>query len=234
MEPVSDLDLIGIQAQALYAIDDSGRLINVNDPARSIAPRFAMWRTAQGNVWRYRHDLPRDVVRALEAVASTERVTGDFREQPASLALYRGLLDGDAPVGEVYAGPAFRFPAEPLPAGDAEMIHGDNAELLRSYFPDWLPVLEECQPYFAIIRDNAAVSLCHSARRSARAAEAGIETHRDFRMQGYATAAVAAWSEAVQGEGLIPLYSTSWENGPSLSVARRLGLIIYGENVHLT
>jgi hypothetical protein len=234
MEPVSDLDLIGIQAQTLYAIDDSGRLIHVNDPARSVAPRFAMWRTTQGNVWRYRHDLPRDVVRALEAVASTERVAGDFRGQPASLALYRGLLDGDAPVEDVYAGPAFRFPAEPLSAGDAELIHDDNAELLRPYFPDMLPVLDACQPYAAIIRDNAVVSVCHSARRSARAAEAGVETHRDFRVQGYATAAVAAWSEAVQGEGLIPLYSTSWENGASLSVAHRLGLIVYGENVHLT
>jgi hypothetical protein len=234
MEPVSDLGLIDIQAQTLYAIDDSGRLIHVNDPERSTAPRFAMWRTTQGNVWRYRHDLPRDVVRALEAVASTERVSSDFREQPPSLALYRGLLDGHAPVEDVYAGPAFRFPAEPLAAGDAEMIHDDNAELLRAYFPDMLPVLDECRPYLAIIRDNAAVSLCHSARRSARAAEAGIETHRDYRMQGYATAAVAGWSEAVRDEGLIPLYSTSWENGPSLSVARRLGLIPYGENVHLT
>ena len=193
-----------------------------------------MWRTSQGNVWRYRHDLPRDVVRALEAVASTERVRTDFREQPASLALYRGLLDGHAPVEDVYVGPAFRFPAEAIPAGDAELIHADNSELLRPYFPDWLPVVDECRPYLAIVRDNVAVSVCHSARRSARAAEAGIETHRDFRMQGYATAAVAGWSEAVRDEGLIPLYSTSWENGPSLSVARPLGLIVYCENLHLT
>jgi hypothetical protein len=34
--------------------------------------------------------------------------------------------------------------------------------------------------------------------------------------------------------GLVPLYSTSWKNEPSRAVARRLGLIQYGVDLHIT
>ncbi len=58
-----------------------------------------------------------------------------------------------------------------------------------------------------------------------------LEAHRQ---RGYAAAAVSSWAAAVQAAGCIPLYSTSWDNDPSLNVARRLGLVMYGEDCHLT
>jgi hypothetical protein len=34
--------------------------------------------------------------------------------------------------------------------------------------------------------------------------------------------------------GSLPLYSASWTNRASISVARKLGLVLYGEDVHWT
>jgi RimJ/RimL family protein N-acetyltransferase len=72
--------------------------------------------------------------------------------------------------------------------------------------------------------------VCFCARITALAAEAGVETVEAFRGQGYASIAVAGWADAVRRRGLIPLYSTSWENVASQGVARKLGMIHYGDD----
>jgi len=77
----------------------------------------------------------------------------------------------------------------------------------------------------AVIEDGAAVSLCHSARLTDRAAEAGVETLDVYRGRGYASVVVAGWAHAIQATGRIPLYRTSWDNLASQAVARRLRLV---------
>ena len=47
-------------------------------------------------------------------------------------------------------------------------------------------------------------------------------------------AVVAAWARAVREIGAEPLYSTSWDNTPSRSVARKLNLIPYAADYWLT
>jgi len=85
-----------------------------------------------------------------------------------------------------------------------------------------------CQPCVAIVADGRLASLCFSSRNTPIAAEAGVNTLEEFRGRGYAPAVVAAWGQAVRAEGRIPLYSTSWDNLASRSVARKLGLVLYG------
>ncbi|HRV96047.1 MAG TPA: GNAT family N-acetyltransferase, partial [Anaerolineae bacterium] len=86
------------------------------------------------------------------------------------------------------------------------------------------------QPCAAIIENDQIVSLCWSSRLSALAAEAGVETLPEFRGRGYASAVVAGWAKAVQQSGRRPLYSTSWDNVASQNVAKKLGLVFYGED----
>jgi predicted GNAT family acetyltransferase len=97
-----------------------------------------------------------------------------------------------------------------------------------------VPELNSWQPYLAIIEDSQAVAICRSVRVSSRAHEAGVNTLIGYRRRGYATAVVAAWALAVRALNRIPLYSTSWNNVASQGVARRLGLVQYGVDYHVT
>ena len=69
------------------------------------------------------------------------------------------------------------------------------------------------------------MSLGFSARLSERVAEAGVNTLEAYRGRGYAPTVVAAWAHAIRATGRIPLYSTSWDNHASRTVARKLGLV---------
>ena len=78
------------------------------------------------------------------------------------------------------------------------------------------------------------MSLCTSVRTTDQADEAGVETHPDFQGRGHAAEATATWADAVRKLGRTPLYSTSWANAASLSVAAKLGLVQFGSDLHIT
>ncbi|MES1050789.1 GNAT family N-acetyltransferase [Bacillus thuringiensis] len=90
------------------------------------------------------------------------------------------------------------------------------------------------KPYFAIVKNEKGVSVCCSARRTPVAAEISVETLAEFQGNGYGTDGVTAWAISIQEEKSIPLYSTSWNNYASQAVARKLKLINYGMNLHIT
>jgi hypothetical protein len=58
-----------------------------------------------------------------------------------------------------------------------------------------------------------------------------MEPHRD---RGFGALVVTAWRDAVEREGRQPLYSTTWDNGASWAIARRLGLVPYADTLALT
>ncbi|MRB30291.1 GNAT family N-acetyltransferase [Bacillus thuringiensis serovar medellin] len=60
------------------------------------------------------------------------------------------------------------------------------------------------------------------------------ETLAEFQEHGYGTDVVTAWAISIQEEKRIPLYSTSWDNYASQAVARKIKLINYGMNLHIT
>ncbi len=143
---------------------------------------------------------------------------GDVQREPVHATLYRALVDG-----QVDFGPAFTFPSVlPTPA---DILPIATLAQLEHHFRGWTAdELPERAPILALEQEGHAASVCFSARRSAVAAEAGVETAQRFRGRGLAGLVTAAWAQAIRASGRLAIYSTSWSNAPSLAVARKMGL----------
>ena len=229
MLPQYPLNLITIQADALYRYDDAGRIRCVNEPHEPRAERFFMGRTTAGNVWRFRYDLPDAVVNQLDALCAAEPPRADLPTLPVNYGAIRAVLEAHAPIRGEWRGPAYFFPEAPQPVAEAILVNAGNHALLEPHFPDerYPP---EAGPAAIVIADGVAVARCFCSRLTGRVAEAGLDTTAAYRGRGFAVAAVRTWAAAVLASGRLPLYSTSWQNYASQGVARRLGLTLYGED----
>jgi hypothetical protein len=219
-----------LHIDALFTHDERGRLLRVNEPGGGEAPRFFLGKTAEGVEWRVRFDVDDDLVLALESAVLADHVADHVDDS----ARYERLLARAAPVRRTWAGPAFHFPAELPRPTDVVLVTAANAGLLHPHLAVWAGDVATCQPMFVRVVGGHAVSVCASVRTTPAADEAGVETAAAFRGYGYAGAAVAAWAGAVRALGRIPLYSTSWDNAGSQAVARKLGLLRYGTDLHIT
>ena len=243
MEPAAmsaDWDLMQIHVNALYRHDERNRLLAVNEPGDPrpddpLPPRFYLGRTREGLTWRFRHDLPESLVAELEAMLAAEPVASDLSRPPQCLTALQATLARYGPLTGSWSGPAWQFPDEiPAPGHEVIPVMTENDHLVRLLSPVLTANdLPWRQPCLALLDHGRLVSLCFSARNTPIAAEAGVDTREEFRGRGYAPAVVAAWAQIVRQEGRVPLYSTSWDNLASRSVARKLGLILYGTDLSI-
>ena len=211
-----------LQLGTLYRFNEHGRLVSTLEPDNPPAPAFVLIRDAQRAVWAMHQDLSPSVAETLAAWAADEGPLIHPEDPPVHAAQYQETLGGP-----VEAGPAFRFPRDLAHPADVVRIP-DRAVLARHFGGgSGDNTLEDRQPVMGILRENAAVSVCFSARWGREAAEAGVETAEAARGQGLAPCVVAAWAAAVREAGRVPLYSTSWRNAASRRVAAKLGLIFY-------
>jgi RimJ/RimL family protein N-acetyltransferase len=227
--------LIELQTHVLFTHDAHGRLLKINEPDGDDAPRFFLGRTTAGNLCRFRHDLPAEIVAQLADLFRSEPAPQDLRQPPQHLAAYRRILETHAPIQHEDHGPAYHFPGviqPPVGIATTRMTR-DNAEVLQSHFSWLIPVLNIMPPVFAVLQEDQAIAVCFSSRIPTVADEAGVNTVEAYRGRGYAAAVVANWAEAIRGLGRIPLYSTSWNNMASQAVARKLGLVMYGDDLSL-
>ena len=203
---------------------------------REPVPRFFLGRTPAGNRWRFRHDVPEHVADSLDELCEDEPAFAALRTPPRHEARYREALARHAPVTDTWSGPAYRFPDTLPPAGaDVVRLSSANASLLHGGdLEPWLEDIGRSDPLVALVREGRAVSVCGSVRITRDAHEAGVETSADARGHGFAVAVVSAWARAVRELGAEPLYSTSWDNAASQAVARKLALIPYAADFHVT
>ncbi len=228
---LSDLELLTLQTETLFVQNEAKRLLYTNEPDKPEAPRFFLGRTNQGHLCRFRNDLPEKLCQELAELAGETEV---WRlDEPGNLQPFQSILRQHGPIQSVESGPAYRFPVQVYAAPNVVTITAANADLLEKHFAELKAVLEYKQPCVAVV-EGSAVSVCCSARTSSQAVEAGLETVPTARGQGYAAQVVKGWAAAVTKSGRIPLYSTSWENGASRVVAKKLGLIIYATDLHFT
>jgi RimJ/RimL family protein N-acetyltransferase len=220
-----------LHVDALYEHDDAGDMIRVNEPNGSAAPRFHLGRTAEGDVLRFRHDVDAALRRELQAAATRDARVNPF--SPIDPTPYVELLAPRQPVDRTSAGPAFAFPDE-IADSRGVLMTAENAAQLQRLLAPWLPDVTLSAPLFAIVVEGRAVAVCGSVRRTPAAHEAGVETVPEFRHRGFAVEVVSSWARAVRAIGVTPLYSTSWTNTASQAVARKLGLICFGTDLHVT
>jgi RimJ/RimL family protein N-acetyltransferase len=239
----SNLELASVHTDVLYVHNRSDRLLRINEPdPDGPAPRFFLFRTLSGNVWRARYDLPGDISHELEKLAGEEPVAEEqngLREPPYHLPRYLELLERRTPDDslEVDSGPASYLPELHPPMGThaaTVTITAENAALLEPHFPYTREMHAEHAPVVARVVDGIAVAVCSSARITARAAEAGVHTVEAYRGRGYGVEVVRGWAEAVRASGRLPLYSTSWDNTASQAVAGKLGAVLYGVDFSIT
>jgi RimJ/RimL family protein N-acetyltransferase len=227
-------ELIRIQAAVLFRHNSEGRLVSVNEPDGARAPRFFLGRTAQGSEWRFRDDLSEVVCRELESLCASEPLGEEYLVAPHGSTAYEQALAQEAPVQRVWAGPAYRFPAELPAASGTVVVKHTNAEILLPQLAPWLDDVALGRLIVARVHEGVAVSVCASVRENDVAHEAGVETVAELRGRGFAMQAVAGWAAAIRAMGRIPLYSTSWQNTASQALASKLGLVRYGTDLHIT
>jgi hypothetical protein len=240
--PLSDLGWMSLRSEVLFTQDDEGRLLETREPHAAVAPRFYLGRSLHGNVWRFRADLDSESVRDLARLAAREAPLAAGGLPPERIQAFRDVLTRRAPVRAEYRGPAFRFPVALLstPGGDIPWdgmleIDASTRERLREDFVEWMEEIPQRCPCVVVEEAGRVVSLCCNARAlGGRGAEAGVETLEASRGRGHAVRVVLGWARAAAANGLHPFYSTSWDNVASRGVARRLGLIQVGEDLHFS
>ena len=232
MPSPSSLELMQHHARALYIHDQQGQIVAINQWDGGSVPRFFLGRTKAGNVWRFRADLPNDLVSELTALCLAE--TGNILQEPQNKDKYLQLLAAQEEVKQLWQGPVYWCSQPIMPSTSPTAITEANAYLLEGGFEPWLPDVPHRQPFIIAIQNDHAVSVCASVRITDTAHEAGIETLPPYRRKGHAANAVAGWTQTLLEKNIIPLYSTSWENTASQSVAKKVGFSLFGTDFHIT
>ena len=231
------LELARLHLDALYEGDTDG-FITASRDAKVSPPRFHLVRTPGGNHWLLSAALENAQRERLAAVLSLQpQITdcADAQAHPPALEVIRAILADYAPAASEYSGPAFLFPDRLPPFQRAELL-GDSHRAPREGPFAWLREADEASRPIAFVRSESGdvVSVCHSARATSAVAEAGVRTLEEHRGLGYGSMAVVAWATAVRQDRRTPLYSTQWDNMASRALATRLGLICYGEDLHIS
>lgn len=227
------LELMEMQAQALFTYDGNKNIREVNDMYHGPAPRFFLGRTLEGDVLRFRFDLPHEIAKRLADLIAAEPAHEMLQMDPILLEKIKGILREHQEIQKILEGPAYKLPRPTVLPDDVVKITEDNIYLLKNSFDYMLMELPNWEPCFVKFMEGNAVSICFSSRIAQASHEAGVETRPRYRGKGYAAEAVAVWASAIYDMNRIPTYSTSWENAASQSVAKKLNCDLYGVDLSI-
>ncbi|NUU63617.1 GNAT family N-acetyltransferase [Paenibacillus agri] len=220
------LELMSIQADVLYLHNQAGRMTTINEPMNQPAPRFFLGQTIAGRIVRFRSDVPDHLVHDILQLI-------DQGDSTVQLAKVIRALEKDKEIRSLWLGPAFTFQETEKEHTTATLVTEHNKYCLEPGYPSLLSELKFRGPCYMVTENNMAVSVCFSARSNELAAEAGVETLKDYRGKGYAMTVTSSWAQAIRRSQRIALYSTSWDNYSSLSIAKRLDLHLYGTDISI-
>ena len=235
---MAEADLLRQHADVLFRTDAAGRLVALNEPDGEAPPRLFLGRGRTNHVVRFRSDVSALTVGACLRLCA---LLPPWDGRPADSSLFEPLrlaLGGEALIAVEERGSAFLFGERVDPPVDAEAILIDerSAHLLERNFPYTQANLGWRSPVVGVIEDGAVVSACYSARRTATACEAGVDTEESYRGRGYAPLVVAGWRTVVELTGAVPLYSTTWDNavvGQFASARRAIASSVLAQTARL-
>ncbi|MFL0582792.1 GNAT family N-acetyltransferase [Solibacillus silvestris] len=223
---LSDLELMRYHVDVLFNHNTDNRITVVNEPPFDVAPLIFIGATRDGSVIRYLNSLNAEIIERIEHV---------IRKNPTNLAEVIKIISLDQTLNDLSFGPTYAFPdLKDKTSTKAIKVTTENKELLKPYFPYTFEDFAYKQPCFIIVEDNKVVSICCSARQTSKADEASVYTNEDYRGRGYGVDVTTAWAAEVKKQGRIALYSTSWDNFASQSLARNLKLVQYGTDILLS
>ena len=233
---IDESALLDLHIDVLFRRDANDRLTIVNETDGDRAPLLYLARGRSSFRISFRDDVSEDSARECTEIAGRLPLWDGGPPPPTVYDELTSALAAETPATEVSSGPAFRFDRRMQIGRDVSVDAIDEAfaHVLERFFPHTRSILAERQPVTCVVVDGAAVSACYSARRGSDACEAGVATEESYRGRGYGAAVVAAWRNAVEAEGRVPLYSTSWHNGASLSIARKLELVPYADTLSIS
>ena len=223
---LSDLELMKYRTDVLFKHSTDNRITVVNEPPFDVAPILYIGAARDGSIVRYLNSLNAEIVEKIEHV---------IKKDPANLAEIIKIVSLDHAINELSFGPTYAFPdLRETSSAKAIKITYENKELLKPHFPYTFEDFDVKQPCFVIVEDNKVVSICCSARQTSKADEASVYTNEDYRGRGYGIDVTTAWAAEVKKQGRIALYSTSWDNFESQSLARKLKLVQFGTDIVLS
>jgi len=223
---VSDLELLRVEIETLWATDARGRIEGRD---------LLIGSTALGNTVAVGSAVADDVAAVLVAAVDAAPPPHDLTLPPTVLEQCRQLLaDSLGPVELTRSsGPGYLIPETIAFEATVALVRSDAGEVesLRAANPgnwepdEWAHLLEgRLGPWVMAVRDGQVISICHTARRRALGAEAGVWSRPEFRGQGHAAAVTAAWAALMRPTGRHLFYSVARTNVSSQRVAARLGL----------
>lgn len=217
-------------ASVLFEFNEQRRItrINESDPETD-APVVFVALGSTSSLALFRDDVPEQIALEITYALDTLPAWNGAQTDPTAFDSIRRIVENWRQDIEESHGPAFRFKGKTDASVETTLIDATNDHLLAANFPYTRSVLAERSPVVGVVRNGAVVSACYSARSNDEAAEAGVDTIAEYRGQGFAAAVVTAWANATVAAGLVPLYSTSWQNQSSLSVAKKLDLEVYAD-----
>ncbi|WP_152657688.1 GNAT family N-acetyltransferase [Oceanobacillus sp. CFH 90083] len=222
-----DKELMHHHINVLFKHDMEDRMTFVNEPPYHPAPKIFIGTTKKGCVVKYADTLPASCIAKLEKAIQ--------KSSSIDLAEIIKIFQQKYEINQLWMGRAYVFPDKvKIDYPQAIQITHENKDMLKSQFPYTFEDFTYKQPCFVIIEENVIASICCGARKSIKADEASLFTNEAYRGKGYGAAVTKAWAQEVQRQGRIALYSTSWDNLGSQSVASRLSLYLYGTDIHIS
>lgn len=234
LDAVDDNALLRIEMDTIWAHDARGRLTHVRgNPARP-APLLAAG--TAGGAWLIDigQEVEDDAAAAVEAYVRALPPPPDRRVPLDAIARLSAMLDPAPDAITFDGGVGYLLPdhlaldsgapvvTSASPAGERTSLVAPPEANWRS--DEWGDLLAGRLGPFAIVRDGGtAISICHCARLTEIAAEAGVWTHPEHRGRRHAVAVTAAWASLLQPSIPYKFYSTSEHNTASQRVAARLG-----------